>query len=431
MYNDGFDDGSGTNPLGRLPQNSFADAMKTIMNTAKIMTGKSREECEQKLFKEYGNSYEIIGCRTYLKGGFLGIGQREVCDVKYVLKPRPLTSREAFEQNKQDFINKVSGGNSQSFTQLANINKQLEELKESFDSKLKDFAVANSSSGKHPSVQKIEDLLVQNEFTLSYINGITNRLRAELPMESLDDFDFVQRTVVDWIGKSISIYPKLPMKPPHVIVLVGPTGVGKTTTIAKLAGSILVEAKNKNQPRPSIRMITIDHTRVGAEEQLERFGTIMSIPVEKAQNAADVKKIFDMYKEDLDVLFIDTPGYSPNDFANIGKMREILGIPGMSKDVYLTITASVKARDLLSIIQVYEQFNYDSVIITKWDETNAFGNVLSVLAEKNKPIAYIADGQKVPREIKRASVVECLKFLNDFKIDREHIEEIFSENKNQ
>ena len=120
-----------------------------------------------------------------------------------------------------------------------------------------------------------------------------------------------------------------------------------------------------------------------------------------------------------------TPSASPNDFANIGKMREILGIPGMNKDVYLAITASVKASDLVAITKVYEQFDYESVIITKWDETSAVGNVLSVLAEKRKPIAYIADGQKVPREIKRASVLECLKYLNGFSVDREHMENLF------
>jgi flagellar biosynthesis protein FlhF len=246
-------------------------------------------------------------------------------------------------------------------------------------------------------------------------------------VDELDNFDAVQRTVVDWIGKSISIYPETIHKAPHVIILVGPTGVGKTTTIAKLAGTLLKNASQKKQPKPSIRMITIDHTRVGAEEQLRRFGVLMDVAVDKAESAADVKQIFDTYKDSLDVLFIDTPGYSPNDFENIGKMCGILGIPGMNKDVYLTITASVKARDLVSIIQVYEQFNYDSVIITKCDETSAFGNVLSVLSEKHKPIAYITDGQQVPKKIERASVVRFLTNLNDFKIDRNHIEEVFSE----
>lgn len=412
--------GNGSNPL--------ADMMKSMDSEAKKMTGKTEDDCRRKLYQTYGSGYEIIGARTILKGGFFGLGQKEYCEVKYIVKPRPLSSTESFEQSRKEILSKVAGGNSGvPIKQLANIDKKLEELQNALDEKLSNLTVTGGTQ-EHPSIQKIENLLIQNEFSISYINNIKTRLRADLAIEELDNFDLVQKKVVDWIGESIEIYPKTPKKSPHVIVLVGPTGVGKTTTIAKMAGKLILEANAKKMPKPSIRMITIDHTRVGAEEQLNRFGVIMDIPVDKAETASDVKQIFDMYKDNLDVLFIDTPGYSPNDFENIGKMRGILGIPGMNKDVYLTFTASVKARDLISIVQVYEQFNYDSVIITKWDETNAFGNVLSVLSEKRKPIAYIADGQKVPSKIERASIVKFLINLNDFVIDREHIEELFSEN---
>lgn len=409
-----------SNPLATMMSNSDSEPKK--------LTGRDEEDCRRMLFNMFGSRYQIIGSRTILKGGFLGLGQKEYCEVRYIVKPLPMSSSESFEQTRRQLIEKITGGqgNSISVSQLANIDKKLEELQNSIDSKLSNISVGAASS-EHPSIQKIENLLVQNEFSLSYINAIKNRLKTDLSVDELDNFDAVQRTVVDWIGKSISIYPETIHKAPHVIILVGPTGVGKTTTIAKLAGTLLKNASQKKQPKPSIRMITIDHTRVGAEEQLRRFGVLMDVAVDKAESAADVKQIFDTYKDSLDVLFIDTPGYSPNDFENIGKMCGILGIPGMNKDVYLTITASVKARDLVSIIQVYEQFNYDSVIITKCDETSAFGNVLSVLSEKHKPIAYITDGQQVPKKIERASVVRFLTNLNDFKIDRNHIEEVFSE----
>jgi flagellar biosynthesis protein FlhF len=85
--------------------------------------------------------------------------------------------------------------------------------------------------------------------------------------------------------------------------------------------------------------------------------------------------------------------------------------------------------DLVSIIQNYEQFAPSSVIVTKWDETRAYGNVLSVLSEKGKAISYITDGQKVPKEIERATVSRFLLNLNDFNIDRMHIEDAFPEEK--
>lgn len=418
MSNEGFGgEIGGANPLPEI--------MKARDNELRIIERRTRAECLKALYEEYGTRYEVQNEKTVLKGGFLGFGQREMCRIGYIVRPPEVTPKQSFEESRRQILER-NGADSRTYKQAVIIDEKLEDVKKLIEEKLANLQlVAQSGDGRHPSVQKVESLLSQNEFSLSFINSITGRLRSELSAEKLDDFDFVQQTVFDWIGQSIYIRERTPMKAPHVIILVGPTGVGKTTTIAKLAGRFILEAKNANRPRPNVRMITIDNTRIGAEDQLRKLASIMDVPLDNAQSAADVKKIFDSYKSELDVLFIDTPGYSPNDFASIGKMREILGIPGMNKDVYLAITASVKASDLVSITKVYEQFDYDSVIITKWDETSAVGNVLSVLSEKRKPIAYIADGQKVPREIKRATRLECLKYLNGFTVSREHMEEMF------
>ena len=197
--------------------------------------------------------------------------------------------------------------------------------------------------------------------------------------------------------------------------------------LSKMAANFILEARNKGVPTPVIRLITIDKTRVGAEVQLRKFGGIMNIQVDKAENAEDLNTLYQECKNSADYILIDSSGYSPNDFENIGKMRAILNVPGINFETYLTVTASTKASDLLRIIQNYEVFNFSSVIITKCDETSTFGNVLSILAEKGKSISYITDGQKVPRNIRKASVIEFLKNLVDFKIDRTHIEDLFPE----
>ena len=417
MYNDGIG-------AGAAAQNPLAAHMASLDAEAGTITGRTEEECRKKLYDKFKTGYEIIGSKQILKGGFLGFGQKEFFEVKYVVKPRSLS----FEQSRQQLLETISGnsggGSGMSNKQFSSLAKKLEEMESALDRKISAISVGAQGSD-HPTIQKIEELLVQNEFTQSYIAAMKARLKAEFSLEELDDFQSVQSRVVDWIGESIQIYPKTPMKAPHVIVLVGPTGVGKTTTIAKLAAMFNKEAKSKNIAKPKMRIITIDYTRVGAEAQSKRWGELLDVPVDKAESAEDVKKIFDAYKSEFDIFLIDTPGYSPNDFESIGRMCGVLGIPGMNKDVYLTVSASVKARDLLSIIQVYEQFNYDSVILTKFDETSAFGNILSVFSEKHKPIAYIGYGQKVATDFSRANVVKFLTNLNDFAIDREHIEEVF------
>ncbi len=417
MYKDGtMGEVSDTNPL--------SDIIKARDNEARVIERRTKEECVKALYEKYKTHYEILSDKVVLKGGFLGLGQKEFYQVRYIVRPPEVTPKQSFEDSRKAILER-NGADSKTYRQAVIIDEKIEDVKRLLEEKLSNLQIP--VEGKHPSIVKIENLLTQNEFSLSFINSITRRLRSELSAESLDDYESVQKTVFGWIGDSIQIRNIRPMRPPHVVILVGPTGVGKTTTIAKLAGQLIVEAQNKGQPLPNVRMITIDNTRVGAEDQLRKLAKIMDIPLDNAKSAAEVKQIFDDYKKSLDVLFIDTPGFSPNDFANIGKMREILGIPGMNKDVYLAITASVKASDLVSIIKVYEQFDYESVIITKWDETSAVGNVLSVLAEKQKSIAYITNGQRVPREIKRASKVECLRKLNGFSVDKEHFEEMFDE----
>ena len=104
----------------------------------------------------------------------------------------------------------------------------------------------------------------------------------------------------------------------------------------------------------------------------------------------------------------------------------MLSVQGMNPDVYLTVTASTKARDLNTIMQNYEPFGYQSVIITKCDESEQYGNVISVLHERHKSISYITNGQKITQTIAKADVVEFLKRLEGFAIDRVHIEDKFN-----
>lgn len=395
------------------------------------IVGKNLEDCKAKLFELYGTNYQIIGQKQILKGGILGWWQKELLEVRYITNPKPVLSpADSFQKNRDALLGKIDGGNGITSTiQLAQLNKKFEETQKDLNEKMNQILQATKAESKPASIVKIEELLQENEFTFGYINNITTRLRSELTMEELEDFNLVQKTVVDWIGESIKIAPNVPHKYPHVIILVGPTGVGKTTTIAKLAGTLIKSANDKDEPRPVIKMITTDHVRVGAEEQLFDYCDLMRIDMFKANDAKDVKKVFDEYKDKLDVMFIDTPGYSPNDHEGIGKMTKTLEVQGIHPDIYLAFSAATKASDLISIMRNYESCNYSSVIITKWDETSAVGNVISVLAEKEKVVSYITDGQQVPKKIERASVVRFLTNLVDFDIDREHIDEKFPEDK--
>lgn len=383
----------------------------------------SYEECRRKLFEQYGETYTIVDRRPVLRGGFLGFFQKQYVEVTYIINPRldagrsDMRQRELAEASRQQ----APALDSKSIEQLNQLSEKMDELTRNVSL----MALATAQPEKHETIARIEKMLEENEFTSSYISEMSEKIRSELSASELDDFDFVQKKVVDWIGEKINITPATDYKVPHVIVIVGPTGVGKTTTVAKMAAGVILDARKSGLAVPNVRMVTIDRTRVGAEEQLRRYGEIMDIPVDKAEKPDDVQEIFEKYKSGLDTLLVDTSGYSPNDPVNIGKMQLFMQIPNFNPDVYLAVSASTKARDLENIMQKYEPFGFKSVIVTKCDETSRYGNILSVLAQRDKPISYITDGQQVPRYFEKASVVRFLTNLADFKIDRPHIDEIF------
>jgi flagellar biosynthesis protein FlhF len=154
----------------------------------------------------------------------------------------------------------------------------------------------------------------------------------------------------------------------------------------------------------------------------------MGIPVSCVDNYDDLKRSLALYAEEVDLILLDTIGKSPRDAAQLGEMKELLDACGSSGEVHLALAATTKSSDIREILRQFEPFNYRSVIITKLDETIRVGNVVSALAEQGKPVSFITDGQTVPTDIVKASVVRFLINLEGFKIDRDRIEKRFPQN---
>jgi flagellar biosynthesis protein FlhF len=274
----------------------------------------------------------------------------------------------------------------------------------------------------HESIKRVDELLLQNDFTEGFRREITGRMRREFTLEALDDWASTEARVLEWIGDSIEIWrdPAPARRGPRVLVLVGPTGVGKTTTIAKLA-AIYTVGMGGEKPR-SVRMITIDNYRIGAKQQIETYGNIMDVPVSCVETAKDLKSTIEFYSE-ADLILVDTIGKSPRDSARLGEMQRIVAACGPQAEVHLALAATTKTSDMAEILRQFEPFGYGSVILTKLDETIRLGNAISVLAEKRKALSYLTTGQKVPQDIEKAEVPRVLTWLEGFRVDREGMEE--------
>lgn len=420
------------------------------------ITGPTLEACKEQLYKQFSTDYEIVGYRTVMQprlGGLLS--PKPVVEATYITKNTvslskpsdyysgvqsnygeilsgmnrtsgaPASSREDFVTARNNILKQQIDSPAQNaikdLLKNAQVNKQLEEIK----SKIDTLSMKTAEREEHPSIVKLEKLLVQNEFSPFYIEEIKNRLRKEFSIEELDDFELVKNSVVDWIGENIKIAGKYKGKSPHIIVIVGPTGVGKTTTIAKMASKVKYLSRKNNVPKgqePVMHMITIDNMRVAAAEQLEHYGEALDVSVEKAGTKDDLETLYRQYNDPkVKFIFIDTSGFSPNDNKNIAGLVKMLDIPKMHADIFLAVSASTKTKDLEKILRNYEQFNFRSVIITKCDETSTYGNILSVLHEKGKSISWITTGQEVLNTLEPASQLYFLKTLDGFDVDENHI----------
>jgi flagellar biosynthesis protein FlhF len=204
---------------------------------------------------------------------------------------------------------------------------------------------------------------------------------------------------------------------------VGPTGVGKTTTIAKLAAIYGLGRAGESGHQP-VRMVTIDNYKIAAKKQIEIYADIMQIPASFAETRSDLEKIVHMY-QDHNIILVDTMGKSPNDYDKLAEMRTILGACGVLSEIHLAISATTKLSDVEEILHQFEPFKYKAIILTKLDETSRIGNIVSVLSKHKKSISYITDGQMVPQDIAPASIARLLMCLEGFRIEREWIERKF------
>jgi len=188
---------------------------------------------------------------------------------------------------------------------------------------------------------------------------------------------------------------KLKKNSPRIIALVGPTGVGKTTTTAKLAAMYALNRGNK------VALITMDIFRVGAVEQLKTYSRIMGVPLEVASTPIELEKAVEKYCH-YDLIFIDTAGRSHKDKEKLDEMKNFLEnkIP---MEVYLCLSATTKDRELEEILNRFKIFTINKVVFTKIDESESLGNMVNLLMKDNLQIAYFTTGQRVPEDIEIAT----------------------------
>ncbi len=197
------------------------------------------------------------------------------------------------------------------------------------------------------------------------------------------------------------------MKQKRVIMLVGPTGVGKTTTIAKLASHYSLKHNYK------VGLITIDEYRIGAFEQLAFYAKKLKASINRAVDTTEFERSLEDFRY-CDYILIDTIGSSQNDKQKLDILRRFANAD-YNIDVNLVLSANTKFEDLRDIYNAFNILNIDTLIFSKLDESNGFGNIFSLIKDTQKPVSYFTIGQEVPEDILAAKndyLADCI--INGF-----------------
>jgi len=190
----------------------------------------------------------------------------------------------------------------------------------------------------------------------------------------------------------------------RINVLVGPTGVGKTTTIAKIASRELLEKDQK------VGLLTIDTYRIAAVEQLRKYAKILGIKCVTVSQPKDIRKKLNLLK-DCDIILVDTIGASPKDEDRIDEIRSYLDELPEDRHTYLAISMSSQVDTNNRIMKKYKELSYNSIILTKFDEVENYNNFWNMMENNVLPVQYFCHGQVVPEDIMEASLENVLSYL--------------------
>ncbi|MBO7333263.1 MAG: 50S ribosome-binding GTPase, partial [Lachnospiraceae bacterium] len=280
-------------------------------------------------------------------------------------------------------------------TRTASQNKDTEDLKEAEgdDELNKFFNLLNST-------------LIDNEVNEEYANQIIDETKkATKPGTPFDvALAGIYQKMILKFGKPSIISPA--EKGPKIVFFVGPTGVGKTTTIAKIASKFSVEQKRK------IALLTADTYRIAAAEQLKTYANILEVPFRIIYTIEEMESALDDFR-DFDYVFVDTAGHSHQNSEQKNIMGDFVhSVDGIAeKEVYLVVSATTKYRDLKSIADAYSEITQYKLIFTKLDETTALGNLLNLKLYTDASLSYITCGQNVPDDIEEFNAQRTVKNL--------------------
>ncbi|NOV03151.1 flagellar biosynthesis protein FlhF [Paenibacillus planticolens] len=421
----------------------------------------SMPDALQKIRTDLGKDAVILNTKEIRTGGFLGMFGKKKIEVIAAIDntnanstPQPMRAAPQLQPQKQPVLSQVQVSKSQphlsDFPEVPDVLAAVTAAKEpvaaragaeaqpTFAQPQTTYSPASVNAASRPSFQKDEHLIEEikqmkemmrkltqasDEFTLPepLLNleqrlidqEVDPKLIRQIMDETVADFQLADEPITDEsavqivrakLGQIFQSEASKKISPAtRVVHFVGPTGVGKTTTIAKLAAEQVLKYQRK------VGFITSDTYRIAAIEQLKTYATILNVPLEVVFSPQDLVKAFQNL-EDCDVIFMDTAGRNFRNEMYVSELNSLLRTQGNSETI-LVLSLTTKYRDMRAITNNFNKFKLDKVIFTKLDETDSYGAIVNIVHEFSLQISYVTNGQSVPDDITELNEWQIIDLL--------------------
>lgn len=353
------------------------------------------QEAMSKVRNELGRDAIILHTRKINKPGIFGFLKKPYIEVVAAIDSNSDSKTKKSVNSINNFENDLSYNTEKNINKL---NSEINSIKSMLDTVLSKIdSDGNSDKDSSNILEKYKEVLLQNNVAKPVVDNILNIVSRQLSISSENENSIknaIKIIIREYLGTPCSIENHTGK--PKIIFFVGPTGVGKTTTLAKLAAKLsIVNGK-------SVGLITADTYRIAAVEQLKTYSEILSIPLNVIYEPSEIQSSIDNYKN-KDFILIDTAGRNHKDRELLGELKQLISYTD-SPEVFLLVSLTTGYKDLVSLVESYKFLKDYKLIFTKLDETSYFGNILNIKVLTSKPLSYVTTGQSVPDDIEVANV---------------------------
>jgi len=386
--------------------------------TTKTYQAPSMAEALAAVKKDLGRDAVILHTRSFRTGGLLRlIGARRVWEVtasphvnvpprlpkgRYVAAEAAQAVRTQRDSQREDLPEAEPGPSPTE--QLAN---EMSHVRRMVETLVHGTARDKPASDEPPELAQYRKRLLAQDVATPVVDQLIQELRMKLTGGQLADSRVAAQALRELIVSRLATVEAdaagHDRQRGRVIALIGPTGVGKTTTIAKLAANFKLHEGRR------VGLVTIDTYRVAAVDQLRTYADIIDVPLRAILTVHELRQAIHSLR-DLDVVLIDTAGRSQNNSLRLNQLRCFLGA-AEADEVHLVVSSAASPRSQASVLKRFGTLGVNRVIMTKLDEAETFGSLLNVAADKRGPMSYVTTGQEVPNDIAPARAEQMADWI--------------------